>query len=61
MQVTRFTSEPPVPRLNLSAVGPQRCPQCDLAGRIKADATIQTGTVQRTWYCYGCGFEWPRA
>jgi transposase-like protein len=60
MGLRPFTSEPPVPPQNLTGQQTQRCPRCELANRIKAEARMVAGAVQRTWYCYGCGYEWPR-
>jgi hypothetical protein len=45
----------------LKQTPPAQCPQCSLGGRIKAEMMIRDGAPVMTWYCYGCGFEWPRA
>jgi rubredoxin len=37
---------------------PERCPECGVSGRIKAETIVKAAAVLMTWCCHACGYEW---
>jgi hypothetical protein len=38
---------------------PDKCPACGTTGLIRVSSTIVDQFVVLSWWCSGCGYDWP--
>ena len=47
-----------MPETPITLAVPDRCPNCQVAGRVRLQQTIQGNRVLLEWVCQACSREW---